>query len=202
MKLVEDVSCKKDTEMNLYFCSRLETDKRLFFGGFPSVDQLQQLKENGFKYIVDCTTPQEKTKLKTYNSKDFGMVYITFPIVDNFIPTEMESFNEFLGWISYLIQHMEKDEYMYIHCKGGHGRSGLVSACVLCYLYGQSPHQGIQEVSKAHTERRMLSPRWKNKLCPSNEIQRVFVKNLFRSCVVSKWNRAINNIRHRALTKN
>jgi protein-tyrosine phosphatase len=172
-------SCHSTLNMNLDFCSRLNVDRRLYFGGFPSKQQLLQLKDIGVKYIVDCTTIEEKRKLDVYNAKDYGFTYIHYPILDNFIPTDIRSFKEFIRWLSFLIQQMSKTEQIYIHCKGGHGRSGLVMACILCFLYRFRPSDSIKEITRAHIERKILSPKWKNRLCPSNEIQRIFIHNLF-----------------------
>lgn len=178
MKL--NLGCSKDNHtMVLEFCSRLETDPRLFFGGYPTSQQVHELKEKGFRYIVDCTTAQEKKRLSVYDPKEVGLVYISFPIQDNCVPKETETFFEFIGWISYLIEHMEANEFMYIHCKGGHGRSGLICASLLCHIYGMSPAFSIQEVSWAHKNRPALAPKWKHRLCPSNEIQRIFVHKCF-----------------------
>lgn len=178
MKL--EVSQKESmSKMNLDFCSRLNVDGRLFFGGFPSSSHLQQLKDGGFKYIVDCTTVDEKQKLPMYNAQEYGLIYIHYPILDNFIPTDTRSFLDFIRWLGFLVRHMAPNELMYIHCRGGHGRSGLVLACMICLLYKVHPTDSIRELTRAHLERKILSPRWKKRLCPANEIQRLYLHNLF-----------------------
>eukprot|EP01100_Stratorugosa_tubuloviscum_P010839 TRINITY_DN4726_c0_g1_i2.p1 TRINITY_DN4726_c0_g1~~TRINITY_DN4726_c0_g1_i2.p1 ORF type:complete len:208 (-),score=91.87 TRINITY_DN4726_c0_g1_i2:62-685(-) len=40
---------------------------------------------------------------------------------------------------------------MLIHCWGGHGRTGTVSACLISYLYQLSSTQVLERVAKAHS---------------------------------------------------
>lgn len=162
------------------FCSQLKTDSRILFGGFPAVSEMAVLQENGVKYIIDLTTVFEKKRLPVYHPKDFDMTYIAFPIHDNSIPHDLESFNEFIVWLSYLIDSL-KDRRIYIHCKGGHGRSGLVIASILCFHYNKTPHDAITETTDVHAARFRLSPKWKTRPCPSNPIQCHFIHTIFQS---------------------
>lgn len=160
--------------------SRLKTNPKIYFGGYPTRDDMKHLQEQmRVVHIIDLTTPVEKYHLPSYCARDFNMLYTNFPIRDNFIPEDMERFNEFLVWLSVMIESMKENESVYIHCKGGHGRSGLVVSCLLCMMYDKSPLESVQEVSQSHRERPSLSLKWKMRLCPSNYIQRVFIHNLF-----------------------
>lgn len=170
-------------KMETGFYSRLHRDDRLLFGGFPSGSHFEHLKSMGVKYFIDLTTPFEKKKLPVYDCHD--IIYVNFPIKDNFIPYNMDLFNEFIIWLVFTISVMKENEFMYIHCKGGHGRSGMVVCCILCMLYGLSPEKSIEEVSISHNERPLLTSKWKGRLCPSNEIQRIFV-NRVHQCNMRK----------------
>lgn len=166
---------------NMGFFSTIKSDSRVLFGSYPTTEGMALLRENGVKYIVDLTTPGEKNRLDPYFPKEFNMTYIHFPIRDNFVPYDMESFNEFIVWLIFIIQSMKEHERIYIHCKGGHGRSGMIVCCVLCLMYGMTPSQSIGEVTLGHRQRPDIGAKWKMRLCPSNEIQRIFVDRVFQS---------------------
>jgi hypothetical protein len=163
------------------FYSRLQREPRLLFGGYPSGDRFEQLKSVGVRYFIDLTTPMERKRLPVYNYRDDTIVYVNFPIRDNFIPCNMDMFHEFITWLVFTMGVMKEGERMYVHCKGGHGRSGMVVCCLLCSLHNLSPERSIEEVTVSHMERPLLTPKWRTRLCPSNEVQRVFVSHLFQS---------------------
>lgn len=172
------VDCEDKMETGFY--SRLQREPRLLFGGYPSGERFEYLKSMGVRYFIDLTTPIERRRLLVYNYKDDKIIYVNFPIRDNFIPYNMDMFNEFVTWLVFTIGVMKEDELMYIHCKGGHGRSGMVMCCILCIMYKLLPEKSIQEVTTSHMERPLLKAKWKTRLCPSNEVQRIFVNHLFR----------------------
>lgn len=163
------------------FYSSIQTHPRVLFGSYPTREGMRVLQDIGVRYIVDLTTPSEKTRLEPYNAKEYDMTYIHFPIKDNFVPYDMESFNEFIMWLIHIIQALKENEHVYIHCKGGHGRSGMIVCCVLCIMFGLTPSQSIQEVTHGHRQRPDIGAKWKMRLCPSNEIQRIFVDRVFQS---------------------
>ena len=42
---------------------------------------------------------------------------------------------------------------VYLHCFGGHGRAGLVAACMLHRLYGMGAEEALRFVQRAHDAR-------------------------------------------------
>lgn len=187
------------------FYSRLSREPKVLFGGHPSQEQCAHLRSIGVRYIIDLTTPRERKRLPTYDHSPF--IYVNFPIRDNFIPYDMDLFNEFLVWLVFTIGVMQDDELMYVHCKGGHGRSGMVACCILCVLHGLSPDRSVREVTQSHQERPMLTPKWKKQLCPPNEVQRVFVgrisehHNAEKASTARTLENAFNATRVRLLTR-
>jgi hypothetical protein len=120
----------------------------------------------------------------------------------------MDSFNEFIVWLTFIINGLKDGERIYVHCKGGHGRSGMIVCCVLCIMYGMTPSKSIQEVTHGHRQRHEIGSKWKMRLCPSNEIQRAFVDRVFKSNTSKKTNplctnieQVFNNVRMRILDK-
>lgn len=67
------------------------------------------------------------------------------PIVDADIPSDTVAFRAF---VNELAGHLRQGERVLVHCRGGLGRAGLVSACLLT-LDGRLPGQAIAEVRAA-----------------------------------------------------
>ena len=62
---------------------------------------------------------------------------------------------------------------VYVHCFGGHGRAGIVAACMLGLAYGLSPAEALARTQRAHDER--ADPAWPladKQLSPQTEVQR------------------------------
>lgn len=196
-----------DSSMGFY--SVLKNTPHLLFGGYPNLHEMQELQDSGVKYIIDLTTPHEKRRLDVYQAKDYQMIYANFPIEDNFVPQDMNAFHEFIVWLSFTLDSLRFNEKMYIHCKGGHGRSGMVVACLLCFHYRHTSSEAIAETTEAHRLRPELAMKWKTHMCPSNSIQRLFVHRIFqmsspekRSCIdpISlELENAMNSARRRML---
>jgi hypothetical protein len=162
------------------FCSQMTTCPQILFGGFPVDTQLAVLRDYSVRYIIDLTTPSEKKRLQPYHPKQYDLVYVNFPIKDNSIPHDVETFNEFIVWLSHLLNSIDRD-CVYIHCKGGHGRSGLIVASILCFHYNKSPSESISETTHAHRVRQDITDKWRSRFCPSNPVQRQFIHQVFQS---------------------
>lgn len=172
----------------MFFASRVHKNI-LFFGGYPTQEWLDLLLENQTKIFVDTTTEEEKENhyLLDYRSKiqDHHIDYHHFPILDNNIPNDIPRFKEFIFFLTEKIMRLEEGEKAYIHCKGGHGRSGMVVACVLCYLLNIYPEKALHLTTIAHSERENLRSKWKNVRCPQTFRQRKFVIDVFRPIVLT-----------------
>ena len=74
--------------------------------------------------------------------EDAGMQYVRFPIVDGSVPDEASN----LIWKSQLspmlINELKNGRKLFIHCRGGLGRTGLIAAKLLVEL-GLEPEQAI-----------------------------------------------------------
>lgn len=64
------------------------------------------------------------------------------PIVDVSIPADMTAFRRFVDELAQLLRNGER---VLVHCRGGLGRAGLVSACLLT-LDGRAPRAAMEEV--------------------------------------------------------
>ena len=155
-------------------CSYFIENKALF-GSFPDQTQVSELEHNGVRIFIDLTVPGE-SKTSPYTTK---YQYINYPIEDHKIPTDWISFSELVITITNLIKKLEDDEKIYIHCKGGHGRSGIVVACILCYYYGISPNEALQKTTHFHSRRPEMQDKWRRIGSPQGKRQKDFVHRFF-----------------------
>ena len=146
---------------------------KCLFGSYPTISDIKQLKKIGVKYFVDLTTLGELDGYKCDEN------YISYPIRDNNIPTNKKDFIHFLEYLINIIGGLETDEKIYIHCKGGHGRSGMLVACLLCILENITPEESIKKTTEYHRLRPSLKKKWLSYHCPNIKIQQDFIYEIF-----------------------
>ena len=138
-------------------CSYFIKDKALF-GSYPNKPEvMNELVEVGVKYFVDLTTEKEKMRLNVYDYGDLG--YLNYEVKDRYIPENIYEFVLFIHKISNIIETLKEGELIYIHCKGGHGRCGIVVSCLLCYIYKYTSTQSLEMTNKYHNDRKVMNER-------------------------------------------
>lgn len=145
-------------------------DKALF-GSYPTQNAIQELENEGVRYFVDLTYQDEKriTPYKTnYN-------YISFPIKDRSYPNNIIDFSKFIHNISKIILELKDNDKIYIHCKGGHGRSGVVVAILLCKIFNFTPDEALEHTTKSHNNREVMRDKWRKIGSPQTYHQKNFV---------------------------
>lgn len=155
---------------------------KALFGSYPLQEQVDMFEKNGIRYFVDLTCIGEKriTPYKTnYN-------YIHYPIADRRVPTDWKSFAQFIIKIGTIIKGLKNGELVYVHCKGGHGRSGIVVACLLCYLYKISPSEALSKTTRYHSRRKEMRDKWRKMGSPQTRSQKHFVTKFFEPLYIYK----------------
>ena len=109
------------------------------FGCFPTQQSIEELEQEGVKFFLDLTQPEE-TKITPYTTK---YTYINYPIHDRTVPENISSFCRLIIKISGIITTLRKNDRLYVHCRAGHGRSGVVVASILCYIFKLTPYDVI-----------------------------------------------------------
>jgi len=166
-----------------FFCSVYKPDQ-VYFGGFPTQEWYQILRSLGINIFVDLTTRREKQTFNFSYHQENDIMVIHYPIRDNHIPMNPSSFMEFILTLSNLIQNGQK---MYLHCKGGHGRSGLVVASLMCFNDNINPQKALERTTVMHLERPNLKPKYLKSFCPDNYVQRRFVLDNFNPFNFSEY---------------
>ena len=152
---------------------------KAMFGSFPTQDSVHELERKGVRYFVDLTFPSEK-KIVPYTTT---YVCIRFPIPDCRAPRDWNAFACFIIRIADIIDRLPKGEKLYLHCKGGHGRAGVVVASLLCHIYGLDPQEGIHQTSISHSKRSVMREKWRKIGSPQTYPQKRFIHKFFSSLV-------------------
>jgi len=156
-------------------------DKALF-GSFPTQESIKELENNGVRFFIDLTYKNERGIIpyKTIYK------YISYPIYDQQIPSNNLEFAIFIVKICDIIKKLKDNEKIYIHCKGGHGRSGLVVAIILSKIFDISGKLALEYTKKAHNMRKIMKDKWRQIGSPQTFLQKSFVINFTKTIYFGK----------------
>lgn len=150
-------------------------ENKALFGGYPTQDSVRELEREGVRYFVDLTVDNEK-KITPYKT---DYVYIRYPIIDHHVPYNWKSFAKFIINISEIIENLEEGELLYLHCKGGHSRSGIVVASILCYMFNIPVNKSLEHTSRCHSVRKVMKDKWRKIGSPQTRHQKTFIYKFF-----------------------
>jgi tyrosine-protein phosphatase SIW14 len=115
-----------------------QMDAHLYRGAQPKEDEYQSLKALGIKTVIDL---QEKpTKYEKSAVEALGMAYINIPMDDTEYP-KPEAVETFLK-----LMNDPSTGTVFVHCKGGKHRTGVMGAVYRFTKYGWSYDQVYQEM--------------------------------------------------------
>ena len=156
------------------YCSYFIKDKCMF-GSFPTQESVNELEHEGVRYFIDLTYNEKENKITSYTTK---YTYINYPIKDNYVPIDLTTFTVFIVKIAKIIKNLTQEK-VYIHCKGGHGRSGVVVSCLLCYIFKLTPYESLEYTTKCHNNRNSMRDKWRKIGSPQTYLQKKFVYKFF-----------------------
>jgi len=162
-------------------CSYFIKDKAMF-GSFPTQQSIEELEQEGVKFFLDLTYPEE-TKITPYTTK---YTYINYPIHDRTVPENIPSFCRIIIKISEIIVNLRKNDRLYLHCRAGHGRSGIVVASILCYIFKLTPYDSLIYTTKCHSNRSVMKDKWRRIGSPQTYQQKKFIYKLFHPINMNK----------------
>tara|TARA_Y100001972_G_C7657723_1_gene331358 strand:- start:2157 stop:3038 length:882 start_codon:yes stop_codon:yes gene_type:complete len=160
-------------------------ENKCLFGCYPTYEGLKELVNEGVILFIDLTTEQERIRLNVYET---DKEYISFPIKDRYIPTNLNLFTRFIVILCNKIKKLNNNDKIYIHCKGGHGRSGIVVASILAYMNNISGEEAIIKTSEFHAKRKRMRDRWRDIGSPQTNKQKEFIIRMFRPIYVTNVN--------------
>jgi predicted NAD-dependent protein-ADP-ribosyltransferase YbiA (DUF1768 family)/protein-tyrosine phosphatase len=161
-------------------CSYFIKDKALF-GSYPTQETVELLEKEGVRCFIDLTNQEEYQKM-FYNLVPYFTKYkvIKYPIVDRRTPMDYKSFAQLIIEICSIIEKLGPNEKIYLHCRGGHGRSGILVACIYCFYFGIRSEDALLYTSICHSNRKIMNEKWRNIGSPQGKHQKDFVHNFFR----------------------
>jgi len=163
-------------------------DEKGLFGSYPTQTSVNELEANGVRVFIDLTCKNEF--VTPYTTK---YIYISYPIKDRCVPKDRVSFSRFIISLSRIVSSLKQDEKIYIHCKGGHGRAGVVVACLLCYIQGISAEDALELTLKCHGQRTIMKPYWRAIGSPQTKYQKNFVRFMFEPIHIFNTSRLGHN---------
>jgi len=150
------------------------------FGGCPTQDFVNELELRGVRYFIDLTYPSEK-KITNYTTR---YSYTRYPIRDHCVPKNWQTFAKLIIETSQILKNLSSEEKLYINCRGGHGRSGILVACLLCYIKKISPSEAITRTTIYHNRRKTMKDKWRKIGSPQTRSQKRFVAKFFEPIYV------------------
>jgi ribA/ribD-fused uncharacterized protein len=145
-----------------------------YFGNFPSQTDINYMESIGIHYFINLTCDNENLTPYSVSNKSFK---VDLPILDRKIPYDVFNFTLLILKSVYLLKNNRK---IFIHCKGGHGRSGILVACILKLYLNISPEKAIELTTKYHNEREGVREKWKKIGSPQTFSQKKFVHKIFQ----------------------
>lgn len=133
----------------------LDKNKRIMVGGKPyNDDDLKYFYDNDITVFVNLTSNLElksKQNFKYHLKLPSDVQFIHFPIKD----MSVENDDLTLELVDKII-NLSKTHIIYIHCKGGHGRAGVVSGLIVHKLYPEMTYTEVLEyIQKQHRTRKV-----------------------------------------------
>lgn len=152
-------------------------NEKIYFGPYPNKQLLNRLKKKEeITTIIDLTTPREILKKDRYIASDFGFEQYKFSIPDRKFPSNILKFKTF---ITSLLNLYFRGKKIYIHCRGGHGRVGIVSIILIQRIKNLSVEDAIKYVKDIHSKRKNLKPKIIKWGIPQTNAQKQFIKDYF-----------------------
>lgn len=149
----------------------------LYFGPFPNQVMIDNLANEGFTVILNLTIPGEETM---YYLPE-GIEYLAYPIPDNRFPLWIASYARMVTKLKYRCL----TDKVYVHCRGGHGRSGMTCVSIIYSLLPYDLRTSIAFVNQSHNDRGVLRNKWRKRNSPFNYDQFTFLSRIHKNIYVN-----------------
>ncbi|MCB0414261.1 MAG: dual specificity protein phosphatase family protein [Bdellovibrionales bacterium] len=119
-----------------------QVTESLYRGARPESDGLQYLKRTDMHTILNIENNSTAIKEEQQQAEELGIHFISSPMSWTVSPTD-EQIDEILG----ALQNPENFP-IYVHCKHGRDRTGLIIGLYRVEVQGWSPQEAYQEMKK------------------------------------------------------
>ena len=158
-------------------------NQRLWFGKYPTPEELDIIVAEGFTHIINLCTPEEVTWDPYQVPQSSKIKVIFYPFEDGKTQPLSETSSRPLEWTTFspFIKRLQTilrtpTNKMYIHCKGGHGRSPTISAIVCGLMENKHSTTILKEVHAAHQSRKIMLDKWRKLGAPQRAKQKILVR--------------------------
>jgi tyrosine-protein phosphatase SIW14 len=130
-----------------------KVNEQLYRGGQPTAAGLRNLAKLGVKSVIDLQAPGESRIKEKDLVESLGMRYFSLPMGQGFgVDPEQ---------IHATLKLLDKPEHgpVFVHCRKGHDRTGVVIACFRIAHDGWSNDKAIQEANACKMNRLQLNKR-------------------------------------------
>ena len=141
-----------------------------------NVDVVRLRQEIGANTLVTLIPMNELDRCQSADllivAEQNGLNVIYFPFRDKFIPNDVEQFHFFINRLNDCFRAIPENEKLVIHCNGGVGRTGTVTACLLMRL--------LNDCGDKENDIYVVSKMMRNARKPQmlkNPLQRLFVRS-------------------------
>ena len=135
---------------------------QIAFGKAPTPSQVKHLIDKGYKTFVNLLVVDKA------NYEAPNIIY--FPIDEDKGPKK--DMRELMKQLNDLLR---KGEPIYVHCKNGRGRTGVVVSCLLALYLDIDATIAIDILNFSHRRGHGTGRRWQKFIIPSHRIQRRFI---------------------------
>jgi uncharacterized protein (TIGR01244 family) len=130
-----------------------KVNEQLYRGGQPTAAGLRNLAKLGVKSVIDLQAPGENRIKEKELVESLGMRYFSLPMGRGF-GVDPEQIHATLK----LLDNAEHGP-VFVHCRKGHDRTGVVIACFRIAHDGWSNDKAIQEANACKMNRLQISKR-------------------------------------------
>lgn len=143
-----------------------------------AIDNINNIIDDGVNVFICLQQEEQHHQGKPLYASIAGndIVYKHFPIEDHQIP----SHKDFLNHLYIILELLASGKNIYIHCLGGHGRTGTYIAGILMLLFSFNAKQALYYTQYFHNSRRILDKRSSGPIpcmSPENDCQIEFIKH-------------------------
>lgn len=121
-------------------CNFITEDQLILLGARPEAETLPKLIAFGITVFVNL----EETSQPWYQSQltDPKYTLLSLPIKNGSVPNKKEA----VHLVNQLVDHWKNKEKIYVHCKGGHGRAGLIGSLFVGFVYAFDASEAIRHI--------------------------------------------------------
>eukprot|EP01063_Lacrimia_lanifica_P004724 TRINITY_DN1268_c0_g2_i1.p1 TRINITY_DN1268_c0_g2~~TRINITY_DN1268_c0_g2_i1.p1 ORF type:complete len:717 (+),score=232.49 TRINITY_DN1268_c0_g2_i1:69-2219(+) len=149
---------------------------RLLCGPSPDLfktGDVKVLADTGVTCVVNLCIGEGKTPayiptLEKHAARKID--FVPFFVVDGSVP-EKAQIEGFVSLVRDIVAKLRAGHVVYVHCKGGHGRTGMVVACVLATIFDLPHMKALNQTDTLHSTRKDTE----DQCSPQTQEQRIFV---------------------------